>query len=151
MSTTTPQNESQQRRRAACERLKNRLRTVHSTRVEHLLIEEPELADDDDALLELILVETAIRRELGDVTSVDEWEQRIRDMIPDPRRRRAIQGLLSTEMTTLSESSATTPPLPLPGWAGSANITSLKNWAGAGWASSTRPASSAPGGSSPSR
>ncbi|WP_165251602.1 WD40 repeat domain-containing serine/threonine protein kinase [Paludisphaera soli] len=107
MSTSAPQNESHRRRRAACERLKERIRSERSTRVEHLLAEDPELARDDDALLELILAETDTRRELGETATVAEWEERIRGMIPDPHRRRSIQALLSTEMVTLSESTLT--------------------------------------------
>ncbi|MDG3006680.1 WD40 repeat domain-containing serine/threonine protein kinase [Paludisphaera mucosa] len=104
MSTTAPQNESVRKRRAACERLKERIREQGSTRVEDLLAEEPGLVDDDDALLELILAEMTARRAMGDAWSTAEWEERIRGMIPDPGRRGALQSLLSTEMTTLSES-----------------------------------------------
>jgi len=111
MSTSTPQHESHQRRRAACERLTASLRAGEEVRVEGLLAEEPGLADDDDAIVDLILAEAATRRELGEAPSVEEWEERIDSMLPDPRRRRAVQALLSNEMTTLpGEPSAEAPP-----------------------------------------
>lgn len=108
MSTIAPQNESVRRRRAACERLKERLRADAGARVEGLLADEPELAQDDDALLELILAETAARRDRGDESTAAEWAVRIRSILPDEKRREAIESLLSTEMKTLSES--TSPP-----------------------------------------
>lgn len=110
MSTTAPHNESARRRRAACERLRERMRTDPAWRVEDLLADDPGLAGDDDALLELILAEMAARRARGDDSTASEWAERIPSMIPDPQRREGIEILLSTEMKTLSESTAGAAP-----------------------------------------
>ncbi len=87
-------------------------------RVEDLLVEEPDLAGDDDALLALILAETGVRRGRGDDATASEWARRVRAIVPDDRRREAIEGLLSTEMKTLSESTARAGPEPPPRAAG---------------------------------
>ncbi|WP_337177202.1 protein kinase [Paludisphaera sp.] len=106
--------------REACLRLKERIRADAGARVESLLADEPELAGDDDALLELILAETAARRARGDDSTAAEWATRLRALVPDPRRREALEGLLSTEMKTLAEpsSAAAQKPRAVRGWIG---------------------------------
>jgi WD40 repeat protein/tRNA A-37 threonylcarbamoyl transferase component Bud32 len=120
MSTAAPQNESVLRRREACQRLKERMRADAGARIEGLLADEPELAHDDDALLELILAEATARRARGDDSTAAEWAERLRSLIPEPRRREALESLLSTEMKTLSESTSNAAPAPrtLRGWIG---------------------------------
>lgn len=112
MSTTAPQNESVRKRREACDRLRQRLGNSNAARVEGVLAEDPILAEDDDAILDLILVEMAGRRARGDEPSASEWEARIQEMIPTPRRREAILSLLSTEMKTLGGTSGEAVPPP---------------------------------------
>ncbi len=90
--------------RDACVELKGRLRSGEAARVEDVLAGNPALADDPDAVLELILVEASTRHELGDRPSVDEWEHRISLLIPDVQRRSSVQNLLTSELATISES-----------------------------------------------
>ncbi|WP_165074108.1 WD40 repeat domain-containing serine/threonine protein kinase [Paludisphaera rhizosphaerae] len=110
MSTTAPQNESVRKRREACDRLRRRLEESSTARVEGILADEPSLAADDDAILDLILVEMAARRTRGDEPLAAEWEARIQEMVSTPRRREAILSLLSTEMKTLGPSPGTVVP-----------------------------------------
>ncbi len=83
--------------------LKERLRGDETARVEDLLVEYPEIGDDDEAVLELIMVEMAARSGRGETVSIAEWDERLDSLVPDADRRGAIRRVLSSEMATLSE------------------------------------------------
>jgi len=88
--------------RSILKELKERLRDGTCARVEELLADHPEIADDD-AVLELILAEMAARDERGESVSISEWSERLVPLFPNADRRDAIRRVLSSEMDTLSE------------------------------------------------
>ena len=47
---------------------------------------------------------------MGEKQSAEDWERRIAALIPDPERRISVQGLLVSEMATLSEASTAAEP-----------------------------------------
>lgn len=101
--STSLQDGSVQSCRATLKELKERLRDGESARVEELLADHPAIADDGEAVLELILTEMAARDERGESVSISEWDARLVSLFPNADRRDAIRRVLSSEMETLSE------------------------------------------------
>jgi len=89
--------------REVLKELKDRLRDGEFARVEDVLIDRPEIAADDDAVLELILAEMSVRDERGESFLISEWDARLVSLLPNADRREAIRRVLSSEMETLSE------------------------------------------------
>ena len=97
------QDDSASIQRSTLVELKERLRDGEAARVEDLLVGNPRIADDDEAVLELIMVEMATRGRRGETVSIAEWDERLGALVPDADRRGAIRRVLSSEMATLSE------------------------------------------------
>lgn len=101
--------------RDALKDLRERLRGGQIARVEEALAERPDLAGDDEAVLELILVEMAARDARGESISIAEWDARLASLFADADRREAIRRVLTSEMETLSEAPRGVGETPAPG------------------------------------
>jgi WD40 repeat protein/tRNA A-37 threonylcarbamoyl transferase component Bud32 len=91
--------------RQACAELRSRLRAGERVRVEEILKERPDLARDENAILELILEEISTRQLLGQPLLLREWQERFPLLLPCVERRLRAAGIMSSELTTLSDSS----------------------------------------------
>jgi hypothetical protein len=60
----------------ACDELSRRLRAGLSCQAEELLAAEPEIADDTDAVLELLYTEFLVRQQLGQQPQISDWLDR---------------------------------------------------------------------------
>ncbi|HZL90029.1 MAG TPA: serine/threonine-protein kinase, partial [Pirellulaceae bacterium] len=100
---------------ACCEELENQLRSGQPARAEVYLSAHPALADDPEAALDLIYVEYAVRRELGEKPQPEEYFERFgqwRDLL---KRQFQLENLLddsaSVPEAAGDSAAATVPPL----------------------------------------
>src|SRR3954451_6054090 len=92
--------------RKACSELKRRLTAGEPVRVEELLTGYPRLAENEEAVLELIHAEVTTRNELGQRPSLEEWHERFPRLLPKMGGIVPLSGFFGSEMPTLSDSSA---------------------------------------------
>ena len=78
----------------ACEELETLLRSGQSARAEELLARHPSLTEDPERALDLIYVEYAVRRELGDTPAPDEYLGRFPQWRDHLRRQFQLDELL---------------------------------------------------------
>jgi WD40 repeat protein/serine/threonine protein kinase len=99
--------------REACAQLRSRLRAGDSTRVEDLLSSYPTLAQNDQAVLELIHVEVMTRSELGLKPTLDEWQERFPLLLSRMADLGSLRSAFGSEMPTLSDRTASAAELAL--------------------------------------
>jgi len=101
------EDEFQELRQVCCE-LRERLRAGESARVEELLEIHPLLARNDDAVLELIHAEVSTRNDMGQRSTLEEWEERFPRLLPRMEQIVSLRSVFDSEMPTLTDSSAGT-------------------------------------------
>ncbi len=106
MSVMPPKSDELKELRQASYELRSGLRAGKATRVEDLLGQYPELAGNDEAILELIHAEVTTRNELGQRPSLEEWQERFPQLLPKMGEIVPLSSFFGSEMPTLSDSSA---------------------------------------------
>lgn len=106
MSVMPPKSDPAKELREACHELRTGLRAGKATRVEDILARYPELAGNDETVLELIHSELTTRNELGQRPSLEEWKERFPRLMPKMEGLVPLSGFFGSEMPTLSDSSA---------------------------------------------
>src|SRR3954453_3630466 len=106
MSVMPPKSEESKELRQATYELRSGLRAGRATRVEEVLGRYPDLAGNDEAVLELIHAEVTTRNELGQRPSLEEWQERFPRLLPKMGEIVPLSGYFGSEMPTLSDSSA---------------------------------------------
>lgn len=76
MSPSLKSAERERRLRDRCAELGGRLRAGEACRVEDYLEQHPDLADDEDAVIELLYAEYVVREEMGEPPAPEEWYAR---------------------------------------------------------------------------
>jgi WD40 repeat protein/serine/threonine protein kinase len=105
--SAAPLQEAQSRDlRQVCGELRDRLRAGESVRVEELLEIYPDLAGNDEAVLELIHAEISTRKDMGERPTLGEWQARFPRLLPRVEQIVSVRNLFDSEMPTLTDSSA---------------------------------------------
>jgi WD40 repeat protein/serine/threonine protein kinase len=90
----------------ACAELRGGLEAGEAVRVEEVLVRYPRLAENEEAILELIHVEVTSRNGLGQRPSLAEWQARFPLLLPRLEQGDRFQGAFASEMPTLSDPTA---------------------------------------------